>query len=63
MQYAFYEIRHMITKLDEPARTVVAVAAFTGLPEGEIRGLRWEDFTGEELRVRRLIWRTHMGQT
>jgi len=61
--YSLDEIRHMITTLDEPARSVVAVAAFTGLREGEIRGLRWVDFVGGELHVRRSIWRTHVGET
>ena len=31
-------------------------AAFTGLRKGEIRGLRWEDFDGLELRVKRSVW-------
>jgi len=61
--YSLAEIRHMITTLPEPARTVVAVAAFTGLREGEIRGLRWEDYDGAELKVQRSIWRTHVGDT
>jgi integrase len=49
--------------LTEPARTVIAVAAFTGLRESEIRGLRWEDYKGDALDVRRSIWRTHVGET
>jgi integrase len=61
--YSLKEIRKMIKALGEPARTVVAVAAFTGLRAGEIRGLRWEDYDGERLHVRRSIWRTHVGQT
>jgi integrase len=59
--YTLPEIRHMIVKLPEPARSVVAVAAFTGLREGEIRGLQWADYTGEFLHVRRSVWRTHVG--
>lgn len=61
--YTLKEIGHMLEKLDEPARTAVAVAAFTGLREGEIRGLRWPDYTGEQLHVRRSVWRTHVGET
>src|SRR6266850_2635447 len=58
--YSVDEIIDMLGKLPEPARSAVAVAAFTGLREGEIRGLRWEDFTGDTLNVRRSIWRTHV---
>jgi integrase len=60
--YTLEEISAMLTVLPEPARTVCAVAAFTGMRAGEIRGLRWEDFTGEELHVNRSIWRTFVGE-
>ncbi len=53
----------MLQVLPDPACTIVAVAAFTGLREGEIRGLCWSDSNGEELAVSRSIWRTHVGQT
>jgi integrase len=61
--YSLPEVAFMLKKLPEPARTVIAVAAFTGLRESEIRGLRWEDYTGDELHVRRSIWRTHVSET
>jgi integrase len=61
--YSLDEVRHMLEILPEPARAVVGVAAFSGLSESEIRGLRWEDYTGESLHVRRSIWRTHVGET
>jgi integrase len=48
----------MIEVLDEPAATVVAVAAFTGLRKSEIQGLRWEDLDGNQLNIRRAAWRT-----
>ena len=48
----------MIEVLDEPAATVVAVAAFTGLRKSEIQGLRWEDLDGNQLHIRRAAWRT-----
>jgi len=51
----------MLADLEEPARTVVAVAAFTGLRESEIRGLQWADYNGEELFVRRAVWRKAVG--
>jgi integrase len=54
--YSLDEINKMLAVLDEPARTVVLVAAFTGLRKGEIRGLCWEDFDGKELWVNRSMW-------
>jgi integrase len=61
--YSLAEIQGMLDVLAEPARTAILVAALTGLRSAEIRGLRWEDFTGKELRVRRSVWRTHIGET
>jgi integrase len=61
--YALEDIQSMVTKLPEPARTVVMVAAFAGLRLSEIRGLRWDDYTGTDLRVSRSVWRTHVGPT
>ena len=48
----------MIKVLEEPAATVIAVAAFTGLRKSEIQGLCWEDLDGNQLHVRRAAWRT-----
>ena len=42
--YTLEEIALMLTVLPEPSRTVVAVAAFTGLRAGEIRGLSWQAY-------------------
>lgn len=39
---------------------IVAVAAFTGARRGEIRGFCWEDYDGEQIRVSRSFWRSHM---
>lgn len=62
--YSWADVQWMLEKLGEPARTVVAVAAFTGLREGEIRGLQWTDYTdGTELFVRRSVWRRAVGET
>jgi len=43
------------------AFAVVATAAFTGLRLAELRGLQWQDFTGDKLFVRRTVWRTREG--
>src|ERR1700733_7218868 len=61
--YTLQEIRRMLKVLPEPARTTVLLAALTGLRRSEIRGLRWEDFTGDELHVRRSVWGSHVGET
>lgn len=61
--YTLEEIKYMLQTLPDPARTVAGLAAFTGLREGEIRGLRWGDYNGEELSVQRTVWRTHVGET
>lgn len=61
--YSLEDIQAILPKLPEPARTVVTVAAFTGLRESELRGLRWDDYKGDELSVSRSVWRTHVGPT
>lgn len=61
--YTWTDVQWMLSKLDEPARTVVALAAFTGLRLSEIRGLQWADYTGDELFVRRAVWRCDVGDT
>lgn len=54
--YSLDEVKKMLLVLEEPARTVVLTAALTGLRKGEIRGLRWEDFSGTELNISRSVW-------
>jgi integrase len=61
--YNLDEVLWMLERLPEPARAVVAVAAFSGLRESEIRGIKWEDYDGQFLHVRRSVWRTHVGDT
>lgn len=61
--YTLEEVQWILEKLGEPARTVCAVAAFSGLRESEIRGLKWEDYSRDLLHVRRAVWRTHVGDT
>jgi integrase len=48
---------NVLAALPNPlAVAAVAVAAYAGLREGEIRGLEWQDYTGELIFVRRSIW-------
>jgi integrase len=61
--YTLDEITAILAALGEPARTAAAVAAFAGLRKSEIMGLRWEDFTGDELHIRRAVWQSYIGET
>ncbi len=67
--YSLEEISLMLRILPEPAATIVATAAYTGLRLGELRGLVWEAYTpaAEEdslgfLYVRRSVWRNSIGE-
>jgi len=53
--YSPDDIKFFLRKLNEPARTIVATAALTGLRLSELRGLKWEDYDGARLWVRRNI--------
>jgi len=54
--YDLAEIQQMLSVMPEPAATVFAVAAFTGLRRSELQGLRWEDYQDGQIRVARSIW-------
>jgi integrase len=54
--YTLDEIRAMLGVLPEPAATIFATAAFTGLRRGEICGLRWQDYCDGEIRVTQSVW-------
>ena len=60
--YSLKEMLAMISALPRRSATVVAVAGLTGLREGEIRGLQWQDYDGGTLSVGRSVWRTHVHQ-
>jgi integrase len=53
--YTLEEVAEMLDKLPEPARTVCAVAAFTGFTRSELRGLKWSDYDGTEISIQRKI--------
>lgn len=57
--YSLEEILQMLNVLPEPAATIVAAASFTGARKGELRGFRWEDYDGEQIRISRSYWRGH----
>ena len=51
------QVRNLVAALDEPCRTLVAIAALTGLRIGELLGLEWKhiDFLREELSVEQAL--------
>jgi len=49
--YSLEEITQMLKVLPEPATTIVAVAAFTGVRKGELRGFLWENYDGEQVMI------------
>jgi integrase len=57
--YSLEEIMKMLQILPEPAKTVVAVAAFTGVRKGELRGFLWENYDGEQVLISQSYWRGH----
>jgi integrase len=57
--YSLEEITQMLNVLPETASTIVAVAAFTGVRKGELRGFLWENYDGEQVLISQSIWRGH----
>ena len=60
--YTMDEIKTMLARLSEPARTVVLTAAWTGLRKSELWGLRWKDYDGIEIKVERSVWNGVIGK-
>lgn len=62
-QYAYDldEIQQIISLLPEPAATIFATAAYSGLRHGELMGLEWPDWRDGELHVERNIWNGRVG--
>jgi integrase len=55
--YTLTEINTILAKIKHPARAAVAIGAYAGLRRAEIQGLRWEDYDGSVLDVKRSQWR------
>jgi len=53
----------ILEPLDIRAAVAVALAYFAALRPAEIRGLRWEDYDGAELNIKRAVWRNKIGET
>jgi integrase len=54
--YSLEEIFRMISSLPQPASTIFATAAFTGLRKSGIRGLLWGNFGEDALWVTQSVW-------
>jgi integrase len=59
--YSLEEVQAFLQLFPEPAGSVFATAAFTGMRVGEIEGLRWEDLHDGQLYVSRSIWQEKVG--
>ena len=54
--YSLREVHTMIHAVKKPvAKAAIMVAMFTGLRVEEIKGLRWEDYDGKVLNIRRAV--------
>jgi hypothetical protein len=60
--YSLEEVTRMLLYLPQPAYTIAAVAAFTGLPRSGLTGLTWESYDGAELQVKRSVWEGHVNE-
>jgi integrase len=60
--YSLEEITRMLLYLPQPAYTVAAVAAFSGLRRSELAGLLWENYNGSEIWVTRSVWEGHVNE-
>jgi len=58
--YSLDEVQTILSLLPEPAATAFAVAAFMGLRHGEIQGLLWENYRGDEMHISQSIWNGHI---
>ena len=59
------EIRRLLDAQEEPLRTLLLTAVLTGMRQGELFGLQWEDidFARQLIHVRRSLWRGTLGHT
>jgi integrase len=56
--YSCDTILQMLSALTGTARVAVAIGFFAGLRPGEMKGLKWEDYDGREIHIRRSVWRS-----
>ena len=63
--YTLEEAQAAIEKLsgDQRSQTAFGLCFYLALRPGELCGLRWEDFDGEFVHIRRSVWKDHVGTT
>ena len=54
--YDLCQVLQILDRLPVLEKSLVATAALAGLRQGELRGLEWTDYTGNELVIKRSIW-------
>ena len=57
------QMLRILEPLDIRAAVAVALAYFAALRPAEMRGLKWEDYDGAELNIKRAVWRDIVGET
>ena len=60
--YSLEQELAMLKVLPEPAKTIVACASFTAVRKGELRGLLWERYDGQQVEVVHSVWRSEIGE-
>ena len=57
------EVRRLLDAQEEPLRTLLLTAVLTGMRQGELLGLQWEDidFARHQVHVRRSLWHGTLG--
>lgn len=60
--YSLEEVTRILMYLPQPAYTIAALAAFTGLRRSELAGQLWENYDGNELQVTRSVWEGHVNE-
>lgn len=60
--YSLEEVSRILAYLPQPAHTICAVAAFTGLRRSELSGLVWENYDGDQISVTRSVWEGHVNE-
>lgn len=60
--YSLEEITRILMYLPQPAYTIGALAAFTGLRRSELAGQLWENYDGNELKITRSVWEGHVNE-
>jgi integrase len=60
--YSLEEVTRILMYLPQPAYTIAALAAFTGLRRSELAGALWQNYDGQELRVTQSVWEGHVNE-